>query len=178
METLTVSLTYSQALFDAARDVGKIDGIGKEYKAVSQIFADNPSLRKLFLVPTLSAQQKKEAARQIFENRISEELLNFLYILIDKRRIGVWDSIGKEYEKLVWERDGYSKGILYTAVPIDPKRHKALEEKTGSMFGKKVKLENRIDKSIIGGLMIFVEGKLIDASVRSRLDSMKQRMKQ
>ena len=178
MEALTVELTYGQALFDAAEDLGKSREIGEEYKAISGVFADHPSLKKLFLVPTLSAHEKKAVAKTVFEGRISQELLNFLYILIDKGRIGVWDRIGRQYEKLVLERDGLIRGIVYTVLPVDSVRLKALEEKTGAALDRNVKLENRIDKSIIGGAVIYIDGKLIDASVKARIENMKQRMKQ
>ena len=177
METLTVATTYGQALFDAAKDSDLIAVICDEYKAVSKVFEDNPLLKRLFLVPTLSAMEKRSVAGKIFEGRISRELLNFIYVLIDKRRIGAWEEIGRHYEKLVWERDGLTKGILYTALPAGPERVMAFEEKTGEALGKTVKLENRIDKSILGGAVIYVDGKLIDASLKSRLESMKHRMK-
>jgi len=177
METLTVAHTYGQALFEAARDRGIVDEIGEEYKAVSLVFRDNPLLKKLFLVPTLSALEKKAAAKRIFEGRISQELLNFIFILVDKRRIGSWDSIGRQYEKLIWERDGLTKGILYTVLPVDAERLEAFERKAGAALGKNVRLENRIDKSLIGGAVIYVDGKLIDASVKSRLENMKHRIR-
>ena len=177
METLTVGNTYGQALFDAASDMGIVTELGEEYKAVSKVFADNPLLKKLFLVPTLSAKEKKEAAEKIFEGRISRELLNFICILIEKRRIGAWDAIGREYEKLVWERDGRTKGIIYSALPVDSERMKAFEKKTGESLGKEVILENRVDKKLIGGVKIYVDGKLIDASVKTRLENMKQRVR-
>ena len=177
MEKLTVDLTYGQALFDAAKDRGKIEKIGEELKAVSKTFADNPLLKKLFVVPTVPAEGKKAVAEKVFGGRISQELLNFICILIDKRRIASWDGIGRQYEKLVLERDGLTKGVLYTTVPIDKKQIKAFEEKTGAVLGKQVKLENRIDKSLIGGARIYVDGKLIDASVKSRLENMKQRIR-
>ena len=177
METLTVELTYAQALFDAARDRGKVDEIGEEYKGVAEVFKQNPDLKKLFTIPTLSAYEKKAVAQNVFDGRISRELLNFICILIDKRRIGAWDGIGRQYEKLVWDRDGLTRGVLYTAVPIGKKQLTALEEKAGAAIGKKVRLENHIDKSIIGGVKIYVDGKLIDASVKSRLESMKQRIR-
>ena len=178
METLTVDLTYGQALFDAAKDRGRIDETGEEYKAVSKVLADNPSLKKLFIIPTVSAADKKAVARSIFSGRISQELLNFICILIDKRRISAWDGIGKQYEKLVWERAGLTKGILYSVVPVDKGRLKAFEDKTAAVLEKSVKLENRIDKSLIGGVKIYVDGRLIDASVKSRLENMKQRIRQ
>jgi len=177
MDSLTVDHTYGGALFDVAKERRKITVIGEEYKAVSLVFKENPMLKKLFIVPTLSALEKKRVAKKIFEGRISTELLNYIYILIDKRRIGAWEDIGRYYDKLVWESDGLTKGIMYSASPLDKDRIEAMEKKAGAAIGRKVKLENRIDKSLIGGVRIYVEGKLIDASVKTRLENMKKRIR-
>ena len=178
MDSLTVDLTYGQALFEAAQDMGKIQETGEEYKTVSKIFDENPMLKKLFIVPTISAEEKKKVAESVFKEQVSREFFNFICILIDKHRVGAWDGIGRQYEKLVWERDGVTKGILYSTVPVDKKRVAEFEKKTGEMLAKEVRLENRIDKSFIGGVKIFVDGKLIDASVKTRLENMKQRIGQ
>jgi ATP synthase F1 delta subunit len=178
MDSLTVDNIYGQALFDVAKDRGITEEIGEEYKEVSRVFADNPLLKKLFLLPTLSALEKKDVAEKIFAGRISQELMGFICILIDRRRVNVWDDIGKHYAKLVWESNGLTKGVIYSVVPMDQDRIKAFEKKTGAETGKKVSLENRVDKSLIGGVRIYIDGKLIDASVKTRLEAMKQRMKQ
>jgi len=176
MEKLTVDLTYGQALFDAANDQGKIHEVWAEYKALSEIFSENPMLKKLFCVPTIADRDKKDIAEKIFGGRITKELLNFIFILIDKRRVYAWDGIGKEYEKLLWKKEGHAKGIIYSAIPIKGERLKAFEFKTDVAINKRVQLENRIDKGLIAGVKIYVDGKLIDASVKSRLESMKQRI--
>ena len=171
-------MTYAQALFDAASDLDMVDKIGEEFKFVAEVIRGAPELKRLLLIPTLSAFEKKSAVSRIFKDQISRELLNFICILIDKHRYGHWEGIGRQYEKLIWDRDGLTKGVLYTTVDIDEKRLKAIEEKTAETIGKKVKLENHIDASIIGGAKIYVDGKLIDASVKTRLEDMKQRIKQ
>jgi len=178
MEKLTVDLTYGQALFDAAKDCGKISLIGEEYKAVSEVFEKNPGLKKLFGVPTVPVNDKKAIAENVFGGRVSRELLSFLMILIDRRRTGAWDGIGREYEKLAWESEGFTKGVLYSVVPTGKERLKAFEERAAQATGKRVMLENRIDQTIIGGAIIYVDGKLIDASVKGRLENMKQRVRQ
>ena len=178
MDSLTVDLTYGQALFDAAEELGKTSEIDAEYKAVSKVFSDNPKLKKLFIIPTIPVAEKKQVAEKVFKSQISQELFNFICILIDKYRVDAWDGIGRQYEKLVWEKDGLTKGILYSVIPVEKKRLTAFEKKVGKMFGKEVKLENRIDKSFIGGVRIYADGKLIDASVKTRLENMKQRIGQ
>ena len=177
MDSLTVDHTYGGALFEVAKERGKIVEIGDEIKEIRKIFKDNPLLKRLFMVPTVSALHKRDAAQKIFEGRISTELLNFIYILIDKNRIHSWDAICNYYDKLIWENDGLIKGVVYSAAQIDKDRLEALEEKTGEAIDKKVRLENRVDKSLIGGLRIYADGKLIDASVKTRLEKMKQRIR-
>jgi len=178
MEKLTVTHTYAQALFDAARESGHSHKIGEEYKAVSRVFAENPMLKKLFCVPTITAADKKGVAEKVFKGRVSQELLNFILILIDKRRISAWEDIGKQYEKLEMESEKHARGVLYSAVPLAGERLKHLERKTDAVVGKRVRLENRVDRTLLGGVKIYVDGKMIDASLKTGLENMKQRILQ
>ena len=178
MDALTVDNTYGQALYDAAYERGIVKEIAEEYNAVCKVLADNPQLKRLFLIPMLSVLEKRTVAKNVFEGRLSQEMLNFIYILIDKRRIGSIGEIKSFYEKLIGEAEGLTKGVIYSAVPLDGDRVKAFEKRTGATLGKRVSLDSRIDKSLIGGVKIYVDGKLIDASVKTRLEAMKQRMKQ
>jgi len=177
MDSLTVDHTYGQALFDAATEHGKVEEIMEEYKAVSDVFKENPQLKRLFLIPTLSALMKRDVAKNVFEGRISTELLNYIYVLIDKRRIGAFDDIRRHYERLVMENDGKLKGVIYSALPLDKDRIEAFEEKMSETLEKKVRLVNKIDKSLIGGIKVYIDGKLFDASVKTRLESIRQRIK-
>jgi ATP synthase F1 delta subunit len=177
MDSLTVDHTYGQALYDVAEERGIISEVAEEYEAVSKAFADNPQFKRLLLIPILSALEKREAAKKVFQGRITNELLNFIFVLIDKRRIGAWDSIGRHFDKLILENDGLVKGVLYSALPIDDERLNAIEKRTETVIGNRVRLERRVDKSLIGGVRIYIDGKLIDASVKTRLDNMRQRIK-
>ncbi|MDR0853399.1 MAG: ATP synthase F1 subunit delta [Clostridiales Family XIII bacterium] len=176
MESLSVQATYGQALFEAAVDGGKVDLIAEEQKEISQIFKEYPELRKLFVIPTIPAEDKKAVARNIFEGKVAPELLNFLYILIDKRRLGAWDGAVRHYEELIDQRDGVTKGVLYSVVPVEDEKLKQFEADASAAVSKAVRLENRIDKSLIGGIVIYVDGKLIDVSIRNRLEGLKQIM--
>jgi ATP synthase F1 delta subunit len=103
-------------------------------------------------------------------------MINFLLVLIDKGRVGHLRRIVREYELLLHESLGFSKGVIYSVVPLSEAQLASFEEKTGNLIGKKVKLDNRIDQNLIGGVRIFVEGRLIDASVKKRLSDLKETM--
>lgn len=176
MDPLTVSDTYGQALYDAAASESKVKEIGEELQALTKLFGDEPDLKRLFLVPTLAAENKKAAAKKIFEGRISKELLNFLYVLIDRSRVGAWDEIARKYARLVDAAEGFSKGVLYTVVPVTKEQLARFEEEAGKAVEKRVKLENHIDKTILGGAVLYVDGKLVDMSIRARLEQLRKRM--
>jgi ATP synthase F1 delta subunit len=178
MEALTVAATYGSALFEVARDLNMIDTVGEELTALDRIFRDEPDFFSLVCSPGIDAVGKKNALKAVLEDRIAKELLNFLFILIDKRRIGGFPAIVKAYHAQVNANLGISIGTVYSAVPLSENRRKRLEEETGKLLKKNVRLDNLIDGNLIGGVRIFIEGKLIDASVRKRLDTLKEQMAQ
>ena len=171
-----VDVTYATALYEAAADAGLVNDVRDELTALSGVFGENPSLKKLFLVPTIAATDKKTVAGRIFDGKISTLMMNFIYILIDKRRIGAWDGIVNTYQKILDEKDGLTKGIIYSVVPLDAEQLLAFESETAKVLLKRVKLENRTDETLIGGVRIYIEGKLIDISIRHRLELLKAAM--
>ncbi|GHU63965.1 ATP synthase subunit delta [Clostridia bacterium] len=176
MDSLTIDNPYGQGMFDAARDLGDRDEVFAELKSVCAVFKENPKLRKFFMLPTVSVANKRAVCRSVFGGQVSQLVVHFLLVLIDKRRIGMLDGIVRHYEKLLDDQAGFAKGILYSVVPIEGDTLKEFEEKTGQALDKKVRLKNRIDKALIGGVRIYADGKLIDASVKTRLENMKQAM--
>ena len=176
MAELAVDLTYGTALMEAARDVGKEDQILEEAQAVAQLIEDEPDLHQFINYPGVSADEKKEVLKNIFEGRICEELLNFLYILVDKRRTMNFGRIIKVYKSLVEREEGVSYGTVYSVVKLSDERMAELEEQTSKLLQMNVKLENELDPSLLAGFKILVEGKIIDASYRKKFDELASQM--
>lgn len=174
MAELTVDMTYGKALFQAAADVNKAEIILEESQGMLELLKENPDLGEFIRTPVISAAEKKQVIEKIFSGRICDELLNLLYILIDKRRAGSFESIVKQYKKLMDESRGFSIGTIYSVKPLSKEQLETFEEKTGKLIRKKVKLENKTNSSIIGGVRIFIEGKVIDATIRKRLNDLKE----
>ena len=100
MAELTVDMTYGTALFEAASEQGKTEQIREEAGQIIEIFEHEPELRAFVNYPAISADEKKKVLQDIFEGQICSELLNFLYVLIDKRRIGQFERIIRVYRDL------------------------------------------------------------------------------
>ena len=176
MAELTIDLTYGTALFEAAEETGKKETILKDAENVLEILAEEPDLSLFINYPAISAAEKKEAIGEIFAGNISDEFLNFLYVLIDKGRTMHLEKIIKVYKKLIQKEEGYSYGTVYSVVTLTEERIKALEEETSKLLGENVRLTNEIDPKLIGGVKILVEGRLIDASVRKKFDSLESQI--
>jgi len=176
MAELAVDLTYGTALVEAAREVGKEDQILEEAQAVVQLIEDEPDLHQFINYPGVSADEKKEVLKNTFEGRICEELLNFLYILVDKRRTMNFGRIVKVYKSLVEREEGVSYGTVYSVVKLSDERMAELEEQTSKLLQMNVKLENELDPSLLAGFKILVEGKIIDASYRKKFDELASQM--
>ena len=172
MAELAVDLTYGTALVEAAREVGKENQILEEAQAVVQLIEDEPDLHQFINYPGVSADEKKEVLKNIFEGRICEELLNFLYILVDKRRTMNFGRIVKVYKSLIEREEGVSYGTVYSVVKLSDERMAELEEQTSKLLQMKVKLDNEIDPNLLAGFKILVEGKIIDASYRKKFDEL------
>ncbi|HWQ80357.1 MAG TPA: ATP synthase F1 subunit delta [Anaerovoracaceae bacterium] len=177
MAELTVDMTYGKALFEAAADGNKTDLILEEAQGLLDIFKREPEFFEFIKTPVISAEEKKLAVKKIFSGRICDELLNFLFILIDKRRAREFENIIKRYKQLMDESKGFSFGTIFSVNPLSREQLETFEEKTGRLIRKKVKLENKTDSAILGGVRIFIEGKVIDASVRKRLNDLSESLR-
>lgn len=174
MESLSADITYGKALFEATQDLNNMDVVEKELKELIQIFKDNPDFYEMLKSPVFPNEEKKSVLNKVFEGKLSETILNFICVLIDKRRIGQFFGIIKAFEKCVDDENGVTSGTVLSAVEIPKTKITKLEKETGTLLKKKVELKNEIDPSLIGGVKIYIDGKLIDASIRRRLDDLKE----
>jgi F-type H+-transporting ATPase subunit delta len=172
MAELTIEMTYGSALYQAAKELEKESQILEEAQALIELLKQSPDLQALLDNPTISPKEKKEVVQKIFQGRICEELINLLFILLDKRRTRNLPSIIKTYKNLIDKEHGVSYGKIFSVQPLSAARLKEFEEETSKLLRSRVSLENETDQSLIGGVKIFVEGKVLDASLRTRLQDL------
>ena len=177
MAELTIDLTYGTALFEAAKETGQKEKILEEAIEVLGIFRQEPDLHAFINYPAISASEKKDVLEKIFGGRICDELLNFMYVLIDKRRTMHLEKIIKVYQKLIDKEEGLSYGTVYSVEKLSSHRISELEQDISKLFQTNVRLENEIDPKLMGGIKVLVEGKLLDASIRKKFDNLGSQIK-
>ncbi|NLW23200.1 MAG: F0F1 ATP synthase subunit delta [Tissierellia bacterium] len=172
-----VGKRYALALFETGLDLNKIDEFDKELDFIKSVFEEEEDLLKILQHPKIKKGEKRNLIDSIFKNRVSNEMINFLYIIIDKRRERYILDIVKEYKKLFNEHENIIEVVATTAVPMEEKSITRLELVLSNKLNKKVKLINRVDKTILGGVLLEIENKLIDGTVLGQLESIGKTIK-
>ena len=175
---LIVAMTYGQALFDAAKELDKLKVIEEEITQIDQILKGEEQFVSLLQNPAVTMAKKKQMIRNVFEGKVQQEVLSLLFILVDRGRVSYFHHIVKEYLRLYDAERGDAYGKVYSAVELTSEQMKHIALETGKLLKKKILLKNEIDPSIIGGIKVAVDGKLIDASFSSQLKNLQSRVHQ
>lgn len=163
---------YANALFEAGEDLDKINTFYDELIDIKGVFDYEERLLDILTHPKISKKEKKELVDDIFDGKISQEVVNFIYILIDKNRQGDFLNVVDVYEDLYYEHQGILRVVAVTAMPMQDEAKSRLTKVLGEKLAKKIELTNEIDEGTIGGVRLELEGKLIDGTIQGKLNSM------
>ena len=174
-----VAKTYGEALFELAMEKQDPEEFLQEAQGILNILEENPDFDKLMKHPKISKTEKEEVVETVFAGRISREMTGFLKLVVNKDRYGeVKDIIRFFAEKLQEER---KIGVAYvtTAVEMTEEQKKAVMDKLLATTSYKVmKMHYIVDASIIGGMIIRIKDRVVDSSVRTKLEEMKKQLLQ
>ncbi len=168
---------YATSLFEVGLELGKIEEFYKELENINNLFKSEDKLFEIFIHPRISKDEKKSLVNEVFANALSNEVFNFLYIIIDKRREKNLFDIVKEYKSIYDIHNGIIDVSAVTAVPMEENAVNKLQEVLENKLNKKVRLSNELDKSIIGGVLLKMNDKVIDNTLISQLKSMESLIK-
>lgn len=171
--TVLLEKTYSEALFQLAVEENCLNETYKELITISDIFKDNPDFLKVLSVPTVNVQDKFNLLSKVLESKISVLVYNFLMVLIDKNRISLIHKISDEFIDMYNDKNGILEVSVTTIKPMNATIKEKLIQKLESISSKKITLVEKIDSSILGGIVLSYKNTQIDASVKSKLDSMR-----
>ena len=176
MAESVVSLTYGTALYEAAKDLGKEEQILIEVKELAMLVKAYEEFAEFLNSPAIMPKEKKEAVKNIMQDTFCREMINFVYVLIDKGRTAQIRKIAKRYIRLYDEERGIAEGKVFNVVKLTPDQVQKFEAEMSRLFRKNIKLENRVDPSLIGGVKIQVDGKMIDQSYKGDLERLRKEL--
>ncbi|AJQ25922.1 F0F1 ATP synthase subunit delta [Pelosinus fermentans] len=169
-----LAVKYAQALYELAAEKDMLDITEQELHFVESTIASYDDLSTLMYHPQVLAQAKKETIHKVFGQDIHDFVLNFLLLLVDKRRESILPAIIYEYVKLANQARNIVEAEVTTALPLDEGQHTALVNKLSLVTGKTIVLKTQINQGIIGGIIVKIGDKLIDGSVVRQLATLKK----
>lgn len=173
-----VANRYAEALFQIGEEEDLTDLLYQELSDVVKIMDENKDFYSILKSPVISKREKISLVDNIFEGKININLKNFLKILIEKSRISFISDMAICYKELLNEKKNVLEGFAISAVPMKKEEIKELEEKLSQKYNKNITLENKVDQSILGGILVRLGNEEIDGTVKTRLSKMKEQLSQ
>ena len=174
-----VSGRYATALFELARDEKSIDAILADLNNFDALLSDSADLKRLVRSPVFSAEVQMKALDAVLDKAgISGTSAKFLKVLTANRRLFAVSDVIRAFRALVANFKGEATAEVTVAEQLNDKNLDALKAALKSVTGKDVALNVKVDPSIIGGLVVKLGSRMVDSSLRTKLNSIKNAMKE
>lgn len=170
------SQIYGKSLYDLAAEENLTEEITEEMDAVGKIFKENPDYITLLSEPSIHKDERLRMLDDAFRGEVHPYLLNFLKILTEKGIIREFGACARRVRELYNKDHGISSAVVTSAVPLSEEQAGQLQQRLEVMSGRKVILSQRIDETVLGGLRVEIDGRLLDGTVRTRLDDLRRKV--
>ncbi len=168
-----VSKTYGDALFEVAVEEGRLDTLLEEVEAVLQVLKDNKEYINLLSHPKIPVDEKKDMVEKAFKGKVCNELVGFIITIVEKGRFTEIEDIFSYFMSRVWEEKKIGVACVTSAAALSGKQKKAVEAKLlETTCYKEFHMEYAVDPGLIGGIVIQIGDRVVDGSVRTKLENM------
>ncbi len=170
---------YATALFDLAREVNAIDAVKADLDRFDALVAESADLTRLVRSPVFSAAERGQALSAVLERAgIRGLAAKFLKLVTANRRLFAVRDMIKAYRELVAQHKGEATAEVTVAEKLKDEHIEALRAALKAVSGKDVDLDIKIDPAIIGGLVVKLGSRMVDTSLRSKLNAIRHAMKE
>ena len=165
---------YGGALFELAEDEKQADEILSQTRAIKDFFGRDSDYVRLLSSPNIAIEERIGAVCEAFDGKVNKFISSFIKLMTERGYARyIADSFG-EYERRYLEKNNISVVTVRSAVALSDAQKSALIEKLEKKTGKKIELEAKVDPSLIGGISVYVDGKLYDGTVSAHIDKIRR----
>lgn len=176
MRETTIARNYAEALLELARKAGDLHAWGRMIDDVANAMERDERLRRFLEAPQVSADQKNAVLEKAYEDRAPRLFLRYLQRVVENRRQMLIPVIATEYRDLVDEVEGRVHAQVTLAHPVGDEERATIARHLSHTLGKPVVPQIRINPNILGGVIVRIEDRVMDGSVRRRLGVLRGRM--
>ena len=171
---------FARALVDVVMSPGsalKPEDAVAQLRAVEQTITESSELRIALLTPAIQNSRKHAVMARVLDTIGGSPLIrNFVYVVIDHRRIGIITDIREAFEQALDERMGFVRAEVISAAPLEPRRSAGLESELSRVTGKRMRLRFDVDPELIGGVVARIGSTVYDGSVRGQIEQLRRRL--
>ena len=170
-----IAAVYSRSLFEAALDADKLDVIREQLGEFADALDGERQLQVFFFSPYFSTNEKKDGLHRAVDGA-EAMFLSFLELLLENHRMPAIFRIRREYERLWKSHNRLLPVAVTSAIELDKKTVSGIGDRIAEQTGRKVELSSTVDPEILGGIVVRVGNQVLDASIRTRLDSLRKQV--
>jgi F-type H+-transporting ATPase subunit delta len=168
-----IAEVYARALFEVASEQDKLEVVRDQLNQFTDVVSDNHDTQLFFFSPYFSAAEKKDGLHRAVTDG-EPELVNFLEALIERHRMPVLFRIRTRFEAL-WDKANKRLPVsIVTAVPLDDATAQSIGRRIGEQTGETIELTSTVDPEIVGGIVLRVGNRIMDASIKSQLENLRK----
>ncbi len=169
---------YATALIETALEAKALDSVEKDLNDLSAMIADSVDLQSVLYSPLFKRAEQKAALAALADKAKFHNLTkNFLSLLAENRRLPILEGVAGAFKNEVAARRGEVNASVQSAAALSDAETKALQKSLSDAMGQNVTLDVSVNKDLIGGMVVTVGSRMIDDSVKRKLERMKQAMK-
>jgi F-type H+-transporting ATPase subunit delta len=169
-----IAKRYANAFFDLLEKEDLETGF-KDFEAFTALFFGYEGLSEILLHPTIHMNRKIKLIQNIFGASAQHLVVDFICMLIKKKRLGLFEQISQEVERLYRRQHGIRGIIIKTAVPLLESERKRLRKILSHKFGR-IEIREIVDPAILGGIIVQFTDQVVDESIRNRLKLLQELM--
>jgi F-type H+-transporting ATPase subunit delta len=171
-----LAVAYAQAMLDLANEAKNAEPIGQELRDIRQIVRSNPIFAQVLADPAIGSEERGKMLHHVFDGRASKLILQFLGLLNEKGRLGELSAIAGAYEDLLEKQQGKVEVDVTVAQKLSGDQLESVRKTVSNALKRQAVVQQHIDESIIGGIVLQVGDQLIDGSVRAQLAAMRHKL--
>ena len=170
---IKAALPYAEALFELSQAIQLVEETRKDLDLILKTIEQSGKLGSFLVNPLVPIETKKDVLNDLFVSQVNPHVLNFLSILIERRRISLFYSVRNYYLDLVYRLQLVTLATVYSTTPLTAIQKQTLKNKLQFMTGsQEIQLIEHINTELIGGLIVKVGSKIIDMSISGQLSQM------
>jgi F-type H+-transporting ATPase subunit delta len=172
----SIARRYSAALFSLAKDSHSEEAVTDEIDAFAALLAREPELRSFFLSPVVDRVEKARMLKEALHSRAGELVMNFILLLVRKRRENLLPMIGPQMHEFLDKLAGRETAALATPTPLSPDELASLTQRLSQLYDRTIVAETKVSPELIGGMVMQIGDRYVDASVSGKLEELRRHL--